>query len=148
MDAPNGNAVADAIARPCSCGCTARPHFSCRTPVVTRRPWRPRRQRAAGLDRSNPLQTNLRDLGRWPYHQVRRSTDEPLFNQPAREHHYLGYQQPVGEHLKYPSSRPIAGPCVAWSSAPRHLGPRDRFIAGRRTRGGATSGASLTTRAF
>jgi hypothetical protein len=44
-------------------------------------------------------------------------------------HHYLGYTQPVGEHLKYlvfALGRPIA--CLAWSSAARHLGPRDRFI--------------------
>ena len=37
--------------------------------------------------------------------------------------------QPVGEHLKYmvhAMDRPIA--CLAWSSAARHLGPRDRFI--------------------
>ncbi len=45
------------------------------------------------------------------------------------EHHYLGYVQPVGEHLKYivyAKERPVA--CLAWCSAPRHLGPRDRFI--------------------
>jgi len=45
------------------------------------------------------------------------------------QHHYLGYEQPVGEHLKYVVSaqgRPIA--CLAWSSAPRHLGRRDRFL--------------------
>jgi hypothetical protein len=49
------------------------------------------------------------------------------------EHHYLGYEQPVGEHLKYlvwahceGKPRPIA--CMAWSSAPRHLGSRDRYI--------------------
>lgn len=37
--------------------------------------------------------------------------------------------QPVGEQLKYlvyARGRPIA--CLAWSSAPRHLGSRDRFI--------------------
>ena len=41
--------------------------------------------------------------------------------------HYVS--QPVGEHLKYmvyALERPIA--CLAWSSAARHLGPRDRFI--------------------
>jgi hypothetical protein len=41
----------------------------------------------------------------------------------------LGYEQPVGEHLKYvvwAQGRPIA--CLAWSSAPRHLGSRDRFL--------------------
>jgi hypothetical protein len=44
-------------------------------------------------------------------------------------HHYLSYTQPVGEHLKhlvYARGTPIA--CLAWSSAPRHLAPRDRFI--------------------
>jgi hypothetical protein len=60
---------------------------------------------------------------------VRRTADEPLFNSLIETHHYLGYVQPVGEHLKYliyAQGRPIA--CMAWSSAPRHLGPRDRFI--------------------
>ena len=45
------------------------------------------------------------------------------------EHHYLGYEQPVGENLKYlvlGQGRPVA--CLAWSSAPRHLGSRDRYI--------------------
>jgi hypothetical protein len=44
-------------------------------------------------------------------------------------HHYLRYTQPVGEHLKYvvfAGSDPIAA--MAWSSAPRHLAGRDRFI--------------------
>jgi hypothetical protein len=45
------------------------------------------------------------------------------------EHHFLGYKRPVGEHLKlvaWALGRPIA--CVLWSSAPRHLAPRDRYI--------------------
>ena len=61
--------------------------------------------------------------------QVRRSGDEPLFNSLMEQHHYLGYEQPVGEHLKYlvlAQGRPVA--CVAWSSAPRHIGARDRYI--------------------
>src|ERR1700733_8389022 len=33
--------------------------------------------------------------------QVRRTAQEPLFNSLMEEHHYLGYEQPVGEHLKY-----------------------------------------------
>jgi len=52
-----------------------------------------------------------------------------LFNSLLQQHHYLGYTQPVGEHLKYvvyAGARPIA--CLAWCSAPRHLGSRDRFI--------------------
>ncbi|MGA2580195.1 MAG: hypothetical protein ABSH24_29720 [Bryobacteraceae bacterium] len=41
--------------------------------------------------------------------------------------HYVS--EPVGEHLKYlvwAQDRPLA--CVAWSSAPRHIGARDRYI--------------------
>jgi hypothetical protein len=71
------------------------------------------------LDRIQPLK----------FVQVRRSADEPLFNSLMEEHHYLGYEQPVGEHLKYlvwAKGRPIA--CVAWSSAPRHIGARDCYI--------------------
>jgi hypothetical protein len=63
------------------------------------------------------------------WQQVRRTADEPLFNSLMEHHHYLAYEQPVGEHLKYlvwAQMRPIA--CLAWSSAPRHLGSRDRYI--------------------
>ena len=60
---------------------------------------------------------------------VRRSADEPLFNSLIEQYHYLGYEQPVGEHLKYlVKVRGQAIACLAWSSAPRHLGARDRFI--------------------
>jgi hypothetical protein len=61
--------------------------------------------------------------------QVRRSKLEKLFNSLIESHHYLGYVQPVGEQLKYivfAAGRPVA--CLAFSSAPRHIGPRDRFI--------------------
>src|SRR4051812_46539650 len=71
--------------------------------------------------------------------QVRRTAQEPLFNSLMEQHHYLGYEQPVGEHLKYmvwAHDRPIA--CLAWSSAPRHLASRDHYIgwdaAARRSR--------------
>jgi hypothetical protein len=76
-----------------------------------------------------PLHANFAELGPLDLRQVRRTLDEPLFNSLMERHHYLGYTQPVGEHLKYmvfANGRPIA--CLAWSSAPRHLGPRDRFI--------------------
>jgi hypothetical protein len=76
-----------------------------------------------------PLCTTLAGLGALEIRQVRRTPDEVLFNALMAQHHYLGYSQPVGEHLKYmvyAAGRPIAG--MAWSSAPRHLGSRDRFI--------------------
>ena len=76
-----------------------------------------------------PLQVSFAELGPLEVRQVRRTPEEALFNSLLQHHHYLGYTQPVGEHLKYlvyAQGRPIA--CVAWSSAPRHLGSRDRFI--------------------
>jgi hypothetical protein len=76
-----------------------------------------------------PLTGALSDIRPVLLQQVRKTADEPLFNSLMEQHHYLGYEQPVGEHLKYlvwAQSRPIA--CLAWSSAPRHLGSRDRYI--------------------
>lgn len=75
------------------------------------------------------LEASLKDLGALEFRLVRRTPEEVLFNGLIEHHHYLGYVQPVGEQLKYTiyaSGRPIA--CLAWSSAARHLGPRDRFI--------------------
>jgi hypothetical protein len=76
-----------------------------------------------------PLTGALADLRPLSVRQVRRTSDESLFNSLIEHHHYLGYEQPVGEHLKYlvwSQGRPIA--CMAWSSAPRHLGSRDRHL--------------------
>jgi hypothetical protein len=73
---------------------------------------------------TTPIQGRLTDLQPLEFEQVRRTGDEPLFNSLMEEHHYLGY-----EHLKYlvwAQGRPLA--CLAWSSAPRHLGSRDRYI--------------------
>jgi hypothetical protein len=78
---------------------------------------------------TTPLNASLASIRPIELRQVRRAWEEPLFNSLLDRYHYLGYTQPVGEHLKYlvyALGRPIA--CLAWSSAPRHLGPRDRFI--------------------
>jgi hypothetical protein len=75
------------------------------------------------------LQASLGEIQPLELRQVRRTPQEALFNSLLEQFHYLGYTQPVGEHLKYlvfAQGRPIA--CLAWSSAPRHLGSRDRFI--------------------
>jgi len=87
-----------------------------------------RQVRKLQVDQS-PICSTLLELGKLEFRQVRRTKDEPLFSSLLAEHHYLGYCRPVGEHLKYlvfSDGRPIA--CVAWSSPPRHLEPRDRFI--------------------
>jgi hypothetical protein len=78
---------------------------------------------------STPIDGGLGELGPLEFQLVRRTADEPLFNSLLEQHHYLHYEQPVGAQLKYliwAQSRPIA--CLAWSSAPRHLGARDRYI--------------------
>ena len=83
---------------------------------------------AVSIDQT-PLSMSFAELGPLEVRQVRRTPEEALFNSLLEHHHYLGYTQPVGEHLKYlvyAQGRPVA--CVAWSSAPRHLGSRDRFI--------------------
>jgi hypothetical protein len=76
-----------------------------------------------------PLLASLADLGPLEFCSVRRTSEESFFNGLVETHHYLGYTQPVGEHLKYlvyAGARPVA--CFAWGSAPRHLGPRDRYL--------------------
>lgn len=89
-----------------------------------------RRERPpAMLVDQTPVAYPFKLLQRIEIEQVRRTADEPLLNSLIEHHHYLGYEQPVGEHLKYlawANGRPIA--CLAWSSAPRHLGSRDRYI--------------------
>lgn len=92
-------------------------------PLVLRQPPAPR-----PIDKT-PIRCPLSQLQPIQLQQVRRTPAEALFNSLMQQHHYLAYEQPVGEHLKYVAwaqGRPIA--CLAWSSAPRHLGSRDRFI--------------------
>jgi hypothetical protein len=96
---------------------------------VRHNPLAKRARPAPVLTDTTMIEDRLGNLQPLAFEQVRRTTDEPLFNSLMEEHHYLGYEQPVGEHLKYlvwAQGRPIA--CIAWSSAPRHLGSRDRYI--------------------
>jgi len=81
-----------------------------------------------GIDHS-PISTRLKHIRPLKLRQVRRSRLEKLYNSLIEAYHYLGYCQPVGEHLKYivfAGRRPVG--CLAWSSAARHIGCRDRFI--------------------
>lgn len=102
-------------------------------PAVRAKPHNPlanrlQQQQEIDVDRSE-LRVSLGELGDLSFIQVRRTERERLFNGLIEQHHYLGYTQPVGEHLKYlvyARQRPVA--CFAFSSAARHLGPRDRYI--------------------
>jgi len=101
------------------------PEVRCRPPnnaIVRHRPV------AMDID-TRSLRMRLAELKPLSIRQVRATAEEPLFNALIEKHHYLAYTRPVGEQLKYlvyAKDRPIA--CLAWSSAPRHLAPRDRFI--------------------
>src|SRR5579863_9409236 len=78
---------------------------------------------------NRPVCGRLDNLAPLEFVQVRRTAEERLFNSLMEQYHYLGYEQPVGEHLKYlvkAEGQAIA--CLAWQSAPRHLKLRDRYI--------------------
>jgi hypothetical protein len=101
-------------------------------PPIRPRPPNPlakrKRPSEAAIDATR-VAAKLSDLQPLTLRQVRRTADEPLFNSLMEHHHYLGYTQPVGEHLKYLAygqGRVLAA--LAWSSASRAVGCRDRFI--------------------
>jgi hypothetical protein len=80
------------------------------------------------VDRS-PILEGIGELLPVQVELVRRTAWEKLYNSLLAQYHYLGYCYPIGEQLKYlirRQDRPIA--CMGWSSAVRHLAPRDRFI--------------------
>ena len=60
---------------------------------------------------------------------VRNTSLEPLYNSLIQEHHYLGYRQIVGNHLKYMAfidKQPVA--CLGWGSAAWSVKSRESFI--------------------
>jgi hypothetical protein len=76
-----------------------------------------------------PLEMSLKELGAVQILPVRRTPREGLFEDLMKAHHYLGYTQPVGEHLKYiiyAQAQPIAA--MAWASSTPNVAPRDRFV--------------------
>jgi len=84
--------------------------------------------RKINIDQSE-IANSIKELGKIDLKQVRRTEYEDLFNSLIEQYHYLGYTQPVGEHLKYiafANARPIG--CLAFSSGPYQIGIRDSFI--------------------
>ena len=76
-----------------------------------------------------PLQAKLSELGPVRLKSVRHTGLEPLYNSLVHQHHYLGYRQIVGNHLKYIAfidDRPVA--CLGWGSAAWSVKSRDVFI--------------------
>jgi hypothetical protein len=99
--------------------------FIARNPIVER-------HKPAELDSSFDTSAIEAPLGKSASAQViqiRKTAHEPLFNSLIQSHHYLGYTNPVGEHLKYlffMDGRPIA--CALWTSSARRLKLRDEYI--------------------
>jgi len=76
-----------------------------------------------------PRTGKLSDLRPIELLAVRRTPWEKLYRGLIQQYHYLGYTRPVGEHLEYlamSKGQPVV--CLGWSSAPRHLGCRDRYV--------------------
>jgi hypothetical protein len=101
-------------------------------PPVRGRPPNPlalrKRPGEAAIDATR-IAAKLSDVRPLMLRQVRRTPEEPLFNSLIERHHYLGYTQPVGEHLKYlvyGQGRVLAA--LAWCSASRAVACRDHFI--------------------
>ena len=98
---------------------------------------------------TTPMEDRLRNLQPLEFEQVRRTGKEPLFNSLMEEHHYLGYEQPVGEHLKYlvwaqgPAGR-LPGMVLERSAT--HWAVATATSAGAPKRGAGISASSRTTR--
>lgn len=76
-----------------------------------------------------PLRRKLSDLPSVKLKMVRNTPLEPLYNSLIQQHHYLGYRQIVGNHLKYMAfigDRAVA--CIGWGSAAWSVKSRDSFI--------------------
>jgi hypothetical protein len=96
---------------------------------VVRNRWAERERPEPVIPDNRPVHGSLADLRPLEFVQVRRTAEEPLFNSLLQQYHYLHYEQPVGEHVKYlVKVRGQVIACLAWSSAPRHLKLRDRYL--------------------
>jgi hypothetical protein len=64
-----------------------------------------------------PIEQKLSGLPPVELRMVRDTDSEPLYNSLVHYHHYLGYRQIVGNHLKYIAyigNRPVG--CLGWAS--------------------------------
>jgi hypothetical protein len=76
-----------------------------------------------------PIEASLADLPPVEIKLARNTPLESLYNSLIDRHHYLGYRQIVGSHLKYMAfmdQRPVA--CLGWGSAAWSVKSREAFI--------------------
>ena len=78
-----------------------------------------------------PIQGPLGDLLPIKLVSIRKTGFEKIFNGLVSEHHYLGYTQPVGEHLKH-IAFPMLDRLPVWPGVQRHgtLQPEIVLLAG------------------
>ena len=60
-----------------------------------------RQKPEAVIPDNRPVRGPLANITPLEFVQVRRTPEEALFNSLVEQYHYLGYEQPIGEHLKY-----------------------------------------------
>jgi len=76
-----------------------------------------------------PLQGTPSNFPPVKFKLVRNTPHEPLYNSLIQQHHYLGYRQIVGNHLKYIAfidQQPVA--CLGWGSAAWSVKSRESFV--------------------
>ena len=95
-----------------------------------------RRKPIARTSRTDPqprIEADLRDLAPLRLQQAEGPEQAGLFNEYVDRHHYLGYRQPLGPHLRYflldRHERPLG--CLLFSQATRSLACRDAWVGWR-----------------
>ncbi|MBU2455625.1 MAG: DUF4338 domain-containing protein [Proteobacteria bacterium] len=76
-----------------------------------------------------PIKCKVSELEPIRIKMVRHTKLEPLYNSLVEQHHYLGYVQIVGNHLKYiafAGDIPVA--CIGWGAAAWAIQGREAFI--------------------
>jgi len=90
---------------------------------------KPVEKREPQLFAARQLEASLSEVGRIEVRMVRGTGEDRLFRELVEQHHYLGYRQIVGEHLKYVAfcrKGPLA--CMGWGGAAWKLRCRDEHI--------------------
>ncbi len=94
------------------------------------RPWTASPPLALEFCSPVPIQTRLRDLAPVKVSVVQEKSDRRLFGRLLQEHHYLGWNRPVGESIAY-WAHDRFGRLLAlclWGAAAWKVAPRDQWI--------------------
>lgn len=87
-----------------------------------------RRPALVAIDQT-PIEVDLSVLKPIEIICIQDRMQQKVYRSLMEQHHYLRYTRAVGEHIEYlffKDGKPIGG--MGWSSAPRHIGSRDRYL--------------------